>query len=186
VARRPPPETPITIDDLVRRYLAAFGPASVMDVQAWCGLTRLAEVVERLRPTLVTFGQTDRELFDLPGAPRPDADTPAPPRFLYDFENVLLSYADRSRVVRPGLARSITARTQESLSTFILDGPRLRPVGRAARACGRDAGADAVPAADGGRATGPVGRGRRLLAFAAADSTGRDIRFGPVSPPEGP
>jgi hypothetical protein len=174
----------MTIDDMVRRYLAGFGPASVMDVQAWCGLTRLGEVLDRLRPTLVTFrDETDRELFDLPGAPRPDADTPAPPRFLYDFENLLLSYADRSRVVRPGLARSITARTQESLSTFLLDGlvSGLWAVQR------ERAGATLVLTpfrpltADERRALSDEGAG--LLAFAAADSTGRDIQFGSVSPP---
>lgn len=86
--------------DLVRRYLAAFGPASVMDVQAWCGLTKLAEVVADMRGELVSFRAADgRELLDLPEAPRPDPDTPAPVRFLYDFDNVLLSYADRSRVL---------------------------------------------------------------------------------------
>jgi hypothetical protein len=179
-----PATPPMTIDDLVRRYLAAFGPASVMDVQAWCGLTRLAEVLDRLRPTLVTLrDETGRELFDLPGASRPEPDTPAPPRFLYDFENLLLSYADRSRVVRPGLARSITARTQESLSTFLLDGlvSGLWAVQR------ERAGATLVVTpfrrltAGERRALSDEGAG--LLAFAAADSTERDIRFGPVSPP---
>lgn len=87
-----------SIDEFVLRYLRAFGPASVMDAQAWCGLTKLAEVFERLRPGLVTFtDEQGRELFDLPEAPRPDADTPAPVRFLYDYDNLLLSHADRTR-----------------------------------------------------------------------------------------
>ncbi|KQV19778.1 MULTISPECIES: winged helix DNA-binding domain-containing protein [unclassified Kitasatospora] len=89
-----------SIEQLVLRQLAGFGPCTVKDIQQWCGLTRLAEVVDRLRPQLAVFrDEQGRELFDLPDAPRPPADTPAPVRYLYDFDNLLLSHADRSRVL---------------------------------------------------------------------------------------
>ncbi|MET8149682.1 winged helix DNA-binding domain-containing protein [Actinoplanes sp. NPDC049668] len=85
---------------LVRRYLAAFGPAATADLRAWCGLAGLPAAVAAVRGELVAFrDERGRELLDLPGAPRPDPDTPAPVRFLPAFDNALLGYAERGRIV---------------------------------------------------------------------------------------
>jgi DNA glycosylase AlkZ-like len=94
-----PQEEP-SVEDVVVRYLRAFGPASVLDAQNWSGLTKLKAVVERLRPGLAIFCNEDgRELFDLPEAPRPDPGVPAPVRLLGEYDNLLLGHADRRRIV---------------------------------------------------------------------------------------
>lgn len=85
---------------LVRRYLAAFGPAASADLRAWCGLAGLPAAVAAVREELVTFrDERGRELLDLPDAPRPDPDTPAPVRFLPAFDNAILGHQDRSRII---------------------------------------------------------------------------------------
>jgi DNA glycosylase AlkZ-like len=118
-----PLDTDPTLDDLILRYLGAFGPASVMDIRAWSGLTRLRSVVERLRPRLVTFrDEHERELFDLPDAPRPDAGTPAPPRFLPEYDNVLLGHADRSRIIPVGRRIPLPSGNGAAMGTILVDG----------------------------------------------------------------
>ena len=172
-----PPVEPYTLESMVLRYLGAFGPASVMDAQAWCGLTKLGEIFERLRPELEVFrDERGRELFDLPDAPRPDPETAAPPRFLYDFENMLLSYTDRSRAIPPDLTRGIDTTTQESLSTFTVDGfaVGIWRVDRA-RAAATLVITPIKPLSK--RATSALtDEGQALLGFIAADSTVRDVR----------
>lgn len=171
-----------SLDTAVLRYLAAFGPASVQDMQTWARLTRLREVFERLRPRLRTFrDENGVELFDLPDAPRPDADTPAPARFLPEYDNLLLSHADRSRVV-PAEYKGRTWKGNYSYSVFLLDGflagvwrltedPKsgsavltIEPFGRPGRAQRDEL----------------VREAERMLTRIAETSSSYDIRFGAV------
>ncbi|MFH8619256.1 winged helix DNA-binding domain-containing protein [Streptomyces sp. NPDC017979] len=110
-------------EDAVLRYLAAFGPASVKDMQTWSGLTRMRDAFVRLRPRLLVFrDERGTELFDLPDAPRPAADVPAPPRFLPEYDNLLLSHADRRRVVLDPAHAARTWQGNQSFPVFLLDG----------------------------------------------------------------
>ncbi|MEV4926064.1 winged helix DNA-binding domain-containing protein [Streptomyces roseoverticillatus] len=114
------------------RYLAAFGPASVKDMQKWCGLTGLRTVADGLRPGLRTFrDEHGTELLDLPDAPLPDPATDAPVRFLPEFDNISLSHADRARIVDPAHLRRIQ-RVNRAAPAVLLDG-FLRAVWRLER-----------------------------------------------------
>ncbi len=92
------PPSAATIDEVALRYFTAFGPATAADFGAWIGLAGMREVIDRLQRDLRPLRDEDgRELYDLPDAPRPDPDVDAPPRFLPEYDNVLLSHADRRR-----------------------------------------------------------------------------------------
>ncbi len=114
---------PAPADALVLRYLAAFGPAAVTDAQAWSGLPGLGPVFERLRPGLLTFrDERKRELFDVKTAPRPDEGTPAPVRFVPDFDNLVLGHQDRRRVIADEHRSRIATKNLQIAATFLVDG----------------------------------------------------------------
>jgi hypothetical protein len=168
-------------EQLVLRYLAAYGPAGVADVQTWCGLRRLRAVLEGMRPVLVTFtDERGTELFDLPNAPRPDLNTPVPPRFLPEYDNVLLSLSDRDRIL-PGDHRPSRSGGYGgyggSAGSLLLDG-FLRAIWRITRA--RNGATLVVEpfTALTRREREDIGEeGARLLGFVAPDTRDYDVRF---------
>ncbi|MGO1072068.1 winged helix DNA-binding domain-containing protein [Lysobacter sp. CA199] len=116
------PET-AQIDAMLLRYLGAFGPASARDAGVWSGLTATREHLQRLRPRLRVFrDENGSELFDLADAPRPDADSPAPARLLPEFDNVLLSHAQRARIFDESVRGAIFTRNGLVAATVLIDG----------------------------------------------------------------
>ena len=108
---------------LVERYLGAFGPASAKDAGTWSGVGEMKAAMDGMRDRLEVFrDERGRELFDLPGAPRPDAETPAPPRFLPEFDNLVLAHDDRSRVIADEHRPLVTTKNLRVRATFLLDG----------------------------------------------------------------
>jgi hypothetical protein len=166
---------------MVKRHLAAFGPASVMDIQAWSGLTRLREPVDRLAAELRPFrDEHGRRLYDLPDAPRPDPDTPAPVRLLPAVDNLLLAHADRTRVITDQRRRRVCVGAVVE-PTVLVDG-EVAAIWRIVRAGG---GAVLEVEPLGGLSSADraavAEEGMRLLEFAAADAGDRDVRFAAAS-----
>jgi hypothetical protein len=183
------PASPAELAGMVTRFLGAFGPATIRDIQAWSGLTGLKAVVAELRPSLVTFaGEDGTELFDLPDAPRPGAGAPAPVRLVAEFDNLLLSHADRSRVISAGNTKRLFTINGVIPGAVLIDGFvagmwRLAS-GRTRTTLGIELfGPDGelppgeLPAGD---RDGLIAEAERVLVFCAPE-TAHDIRFGPVA-----
>jgi hypothetical protein len=114
---------PMPVDGMVWRYITAFGPVSVADVQTWSGLTRLKEVVERLRPRLAVFRDEDGvEMFDLPDAPRPGGDVEAPVRFMAEYDNVFFGYKKRERILDPDVPKAAIWTGNGARPVVLIDG----------------------------------------------------------------
>jgi hypothetical protein len=160
---------------LVMRYLAAFGPASVKDLQIFAGMTRLGALFAEMRPLLRVFrDENGTDLYDLPDAPIADADDPAPVVFLPEFDNAVLGHADRARIIHPGDRPIVMPGWSIVRPTVLVDGfvaatwsmkgatltvAPFRPLGAAARAAVEEEGA-------------------RLVEFVAPDAAGEaEIRW---------
>ncbi len=108
---------------LARRYLGAFGPAGAKDLQAWSGIGGATALLDAMRDELAVFaGEDGRELFDLPGAPRPGADVDAPPRLLAEFDNLMLAWDDRRRVIADEHRPLVTTKNLRVKAVFLVDG----------------------------------------------------------------
>jgi len=167
-----------SLDAYVRRYLAAFGPASVKDMQKWSGLTRLKEAFTRLGPALRTYrDETGTVLYDLAGTALPDPSEELPARYLPEFDNILLSHADRERIMAAEHRTRVFTNNGIIRATFLIDG-FVRGLWRIDRA--KDAATlvvePFVPLARRDVAE-LTEEGERLLSFAASGTGRHDIRF---------
>jgi hypothetical protein len=162
----------LSVDDLVLRYLAAFGPATVQDVQAWSGLTQLRPVTDSLRSRLRGFeDEQGRELLDTLDGPLPDPGIAVAPRFLPPFDNAILAHADRARIIAPEDRDRVSG--DRLMRTFLVDGfvagtwqldagsLQVRPF-RALSATDRSAVEEEA---------------WRLLAFVALEGAGREVQI---------
>ncbi|GII66051.1 hypothetical protein Skr01_61360 [Sphaerisporangium krabiense] len=170
------------IETMVLRYLAAFGPASIRDMQAWSGLTGLREVVRGLPGLRTDRDEAGVELFDVPDGPLPDPDTEVPARFVGEFDNLLLSHADRARVMTEEHRKAVFTVNGIIRATILVDGfvaGTWKIVER-----GDTAALEITPFS----ALTPATRdalaeeGMNLLAFAAPGKSDQDVRFSPAAP----
>ena len=114
-------EAGVARTELVRRYLRAFGPAAKADIASWSGL-RVRDF-EHALDGLTTYRTEDgKTLYDTQRAPLPPADTPAPVRFLPKWDNVLLAFADRRRVLSDDLRKTVIGKNGDVAATVLVDG----------------------------------------------------------------
>jgi hypothetical protein len=167
---------------LVSRYLAAFGPASVADVQAWSGLTRLGEIVDRLRPQLKVFrDERGAELFDVPQARRPDPDTPVPARLIAPFDNLVLGHANRTRVISDETRKRLFTVNGVFPGFLLVDGFVAGMWRLDRRKDGTTLHLEPDRALRPSERDGLTEEGWKLLEFATPDGTNRDIQLGQQS-----
>jgi hypothetical protein len=165
-------------EPLVRRYLAAFGPASAADAQTWSGLRGLAPVLEAMDDLERFEDDRGRTLFDLADAPRPDADAPAPVRFLPEFDNLVLAHADRTRLLDEQHRPRVVTKNLRVKATFLVDG-RVAGTWKSERK-GKKAALALEPFARLRKADAAalVQEGEALLRFVEEDAASFEVRMG--------
>ena len=165
-------EAGVSPDTTVLRYLAAFGPATVADIQSWSGLVKVREVTERLRPRLRTFRDLNgRELLDVRRGLLPDPDTEVPPRFLPDYDNALLAHSDRTRIMAYE-HRKLVGRPAVLVDGFAVGSWKVRREGGAATLV-----VETLKHLSKQDKSAVKDEGARLLDFIAADVQTKDVRF---------
>lgn len=180
IARGERPSEEDALDVLVRRCLAAFGPATLADIAKFAGQVplRVRPTLERLSPNLRTFrDEQGRLLYDLPRAPRPDGDVPAPVRFLPRYDELLISYEHRDRVIAPAHRRAVYTKNAIVEAVVMVDGfaAGTWKVDRAKN----EAVLGVAPFARLARRDRAAieSEGRRLLSFLAAEANSVGVRF---------
>jgi len=161
-------------DDLILRYLGAFGPATVSDMRVWSWLTGLREVVERLRPRLRTFrDEAGRELLDVEAGVIADEGLAAPVRFLPQYDNVFLSHDDRARILVDGLKiEDLVWKGGVLIDGFVGAAWRIRREKTAATMT-----VTLYVPVSGEQRAEVEAEGQRLLTFLAAEADGREIHI---------
>jgi hypothetical protein len=168
-------------ETLALRYFAAFGPATAKDFQTWSYLPDAPAIVAGLRPRLAAFrDEKGREYLDLPTAPRPGEDVPAPVRFLPEYDNLLLAHAERTRLVSDAHRKAMATKNLMQPATFLVEGTVAGTWSVVAKR--RAATLALVPFVKIAKAARAQieAEGERLLAFVEPECTTGTVEMGPV------